>query len=127
MRLNATIFGAWLVAVFFVSYGITSFVNDRAWETISSTISNALPVQTFPQWITIVGEGSDLIYDLNSIKSLSNGTKQVNTYLPNLKVTYISYVSCPSWRFTVTGDTEWRIIPPGTKVETLAYKVCGKN
>jgi hypothetical protein len=44
-------------------------------------LSSALPVQSFPQWITLKGvDGDDLIYDFNSLKSLPNGIKQIDTY-----------------------------------------------
>ena len=92
-------------------------------------LSSALPVQSFPQWVTIEGaeEGDDLIYDYNSLKALPNGIKQIDTYLPKRKSGDVTYISCPRWRFTVTGSTEWNIIPPGSKIEILAYKLCGKS
>ena len=89
-------------------------------------LSSALPVQSFPQWVTIKGsEGSDLIYDFNSLKAWPNGIKQVDTYFPNIRQGDVMYISCPRWRFAVAGATEWRIIPPKTKIEALAYKLCG--
>ena len=89
-------------------------------------LSSALPVQSFPQWVTIKGsEGSDLIYDFNSLKAWPNGIKQVDTYFPNIRQGDVMYISCPRWRFAVMGATEWRIIPPKTKIEALAYKLCG--
>ena len=93
-------------------------------------LSSALPVQSFPQWVTIEGgeeEGTGIIYNFNSLKSLPNGIKQIDAYQPRLKAGMVTYFSCSKWRYTVVRDPEWDIIPPGTKVESLAYKVCGKN
>jgi len=89
-------------------------------------LSSALPAQSFPQWITINGEdGDDLIYDFNSLKSLPNGIKQIDAYQPRLKAGIVTYISCSRWRFTAT--TNWQMIPPGSKIEALAYKLCDKN
>jgi len=90
-------------------------------------LSNALPVQSFPQWVTIKGEeeGAALIYDYNSLKALPNGIKQIDTYMPRIKSGDVTYISCPRWRFW--GEAEWDIIPPGSMVEILAYKLCGKS
>jgi len=89
-------------------------------------LSSALPVQSFPQWVTINGgEGEDLIYDFNSLKSLPNGIKQIDTYYPSLKAGVVMYVSCPRWKRNIAGDKAWNIIPPNSMIETLAYKLCG--
>lgn len=89
-------------------------------------LSSALPVQSFPQWVTIEGEeGKDLMYDFNSLKALPNGIKQIDTYMPRIKSGDVTYISCSKWRFW--GATEWEIIPPGSTIEVLSYKLCGKN
>ena len=88
-------------------------------------LSSALPVQSFPQWVTIEGEAEDLIYDFNSFKSLSNGIKQIDTYQPRINKSAVTYISCSKWRFNVAGYPQWGIIPPGTTIEVLAYKLCG--
>ena len=90
-------------------------------------LSSALPVQSFPQWVTIKGEeeGAALIYDYNSLKALPNGIKQIDTYMPRIKSGDVTYISCPRWRFW--GEAEWDIIPPDSMVEILAYKLCGKS
>ena len=112
MQVKATKFGALLLA-----------------SATALALSNVLPVQSFPQWVTIEGkeEESGLIYDFNSLKALPNGIKQIDTYQPSIKAADVTYISCPRWRFTVTGSTEWNIIPPGSKIEILAYKLCGKS
>ena len=96
---------------------------------VSSTalaLSNALPVQSFPQWITINGEeGKDLLYDFNSLKSLPNGVKQIDTYYPSLKQGFVQYISCPRWRRNIAGEKKWDIISPDSTLEALAYKLCG--
>ena len=90
-------------------------------------LSSALPVQSFPQWITLNGEdGDDLIYDFNSLKALPNGVKQIDTYQPRIKVGIVTYISCLKWRYTSAGG-EWKIIPPGSKIEELAYRLCGRR
>ena len=90
-------------------------------------LSSALPVQSFPQWVTIKGEeeGVALIYDFNSLKSLPNGIKQIDAYYPRIEETAVLYVSCPRWRYSIAGSTKWGIMPPGSMIETLAYKLCG--
>ena len=89
-------------------------------------LSNALPVQSFPQWVTIKGsEGSDLIYDFNSLKAWPKGIKQVDTYFPNIRQGDVMYISCPRWRRKSAGDLKWGIIPPNSLIEGLAYKLCG--
>ena len=88
-------------------------------------LSSALPVQSFPQWITLNGENGDLIYDFNSLKSLPNGIKQIDTYFPNLKRGVVTYISCLRWRIIMAGEARWRIIAPESVMEALAYKVCG--
>jgi hypothetical protein len=89
-------------------------------------LSSALPAQSLPQWVTIEGEdGDDLIYDFNSLKSLPNGIKQIDTYQPRLKSGVVTYISCSRWRYTIQGGNAWGIIPPGSKIENLAYKLCG--
>ena len=91
------------------------------------TLSNVLPVQSFPQWVTIKGdeEGRDLIYDFNSLKALPNGIKQIDTYYPGIKRGAVQYISCARWRSVFAGSTEWAIIPPNSLGEALAYKLCG--
>ena len=37
-------------------------------NTAALALSSALPVESFPQWVTIEGEAEDLIYDFNSFK-----------------------------------------------------------
>jgi len=89
-------------------------------------LSSALPVQSLPQWVTIEGvAGDDFIYDFNSLKSLPNGIKQIDTYQPKIKKGAVFYISCSRWRYTIQGDNAWDIIPPGSKGEILAYKLCG--
>jgi hypothetical protein len=98
--------------------------------TIAAAIalSSALPVQSLPQWVTIKGveEGVALIYDFNSLKSLPNGIKQIDTYFPDIKTGAVAYISCPRWRYAFGGQN-WEIIPPEAMIEILAYKLCGKN
>lgn len=81
--------------------------------------SSALPVQSFPQWITIKGV-QDVIYDFNLLKSLPNGIKGVDTYLPKQMVAIVQYISCPRWRWNIVGLTAWQIMPPNSLVITLA-------
>lgn len=89
-------------------------------------LSSALPVQSFPQWVTIEGEeGGALIYDFNSLKSLPNGIKQIDTYYPDLKTGVVENISCPRWKRNIAGGKAWNIIPPNSMIETLAYKLCG--
>jgi len=91
-------------------------------------LSSALPVQSFPQWITLNGENGDVLYDFNSLKALLNGIKQIDTYFTGLKRGVVTYISCPKWRITMAGDAgPWRIIAPESVIEILAYKVCGKS
>lgn len=89
-------------------------------------LSNVLPVQSFPQWITLDGEDGNLIYDFNSLKALPSGIKQIDTYYPNLKKGVVMYVSCPRWRFVIAGTAPWRIIPPESLIEELSYRLCGR-
>lgn len=99
--------------------------------TIAAAIalSSALPAQSLPQWVTIKGAEKklDIMYDLNSLKALPNGIKQIDTYYPSLKTGFVMYISCPRWRNKLDVEAEWKMIPPDTLYETLAYKVCGKN
>jgi hypothetical protein len=89
-------------------------------------LPSALPVQSLPQWVTLKGEdGDDVLYDFNSLKALPNGIKQIDTYQPRIKVGNVGYISCSKWRYTVQGSNAWDIIPPGSKSEILAYKLCG--
>jgi len=90
-------------------------------------LSSALPAQSLPQWVTIKGGNGDLIYDFNSLKSLPNGIKQIDTYFPNLKRGVVTYISCLRWRIIMAGEARWRIIAPESVMEALAYKLCGKN
>ena len=90
--------------------------------------SNALPVQSLPQWETLKGlEGSTLMYDLNSLRSLPDGSKQIDIYSPDLKHGLPMYVSCDRWRQKTTLNTEWKMIPPDTIVEAIAYTACGRS
>jgi len=95
----------------------------------AAVLSNTLPAQSLPQWVTIEGteSGSDLIYDFNSLKALPNGIKQIDTYQPSIKAGDVTYISCPRWRFTIARTNVWEIIPPGSKIEILAYKLCSKS
>jgi hypothetical protein len=87
-----------------------------------------LPAHSLPQWITLEGvNGSNLQYDYNSVKTLSNGTKRVDVYLPRLSQGVITYISCPNWRFTPAGGMSWQILAPGSNIETLAYKLCANK
>lgn len=107
-----------------IKFGASLFASSAA-----LALSNALPVQSFPQWVTLKGEeeGVALIYDFNSLKALPNGIKQIDTYQPAIKAGGVMYISCPKWRFTYAGYAEWNIMPPNTLVEELAYKLCGKS
>lgn len=67
------------------------------------------------------------MYDFNSLKALPNGVKQVDTYHKHLKAGLVVYISCPRWRTTGAGLAEWHMIPPNSKFEVLAYKLCSKN
>jgi len=91
-------------------------------------LSSALPVQSFPQWETLKGENEkNVMYDLNSLKVLPNGVKQIDTYASGLNVGRVVYISCPRWRWSIREDTDWEIIPPISHAEALAYKLCGKS
>ena len=91
-------------------------------------LSSVLPVQSFPQWVTIEGRDSnDLLYNFNSLKSLPNGVKQIDVYYPKVDRGYFFYFSCPKWRYAAAGSEVWEVIPPGDVIEALAYKLCGKN
>lgn len=91
-------------------------------------LSSALPVQSFPQWITLDGEDGNLIYDYNSLKALPNGIKQIDTYFPSLKRGVVFYISCPRWRYVIAGGAgPWQIIPPETLIEELSYRLCGRR
>ena len=93
-------------------------------------LSNALPVQSFPQWVTLKGEGDGnvFLYDFNSLKALPNGIKRVDTYHLETKLAVVTYISCPRWRFAFAGDAVgWQIMPPDSVIEALAYKLCGKS
>ena len=104
-------------------------------SSIALALSNALPVQSFPQWITIEGELGDLIYDFYSLKSLPNGIKQIDTYSNALEEgIVVMYFSCSRWRYYLAiqpssraVSAKWYIIPPNSTIETLAYKLCGKS
>ena len=111
MQVKATKFAALLLA----SAGILA-------------LSNVLPVQSFPQWITLEGEeeGSSLLYDFNSLKALPNGIKQIDTYHPNLKRGVVTYISCSRWRYNFAGHNVWDIIPPESLIEELSYRLCGR-
>lgn len=89
-------------------------------------LSSALPVQSLPQWVKDKTEdGSEIYYNLNSLKWLPNGIKQIDTYIPEFKEGRVVSISCPRWRFTAT--TNWQMIAPGSVIEALAYKLCDKN
>jgi len=90
-------------------------------------LSSALPVQSFPQWVTIEGEGNNLIYNFNSLKSLPNYVKQIDIYIPSVdgKSSAVMYISCSRWRSNISGDAGWKIIPVNSTIETLAFKLCG--
>ena len=108
-----------------IKFGALLFANAAA-----LALSSTLPVQSLPQWVTIKGEGDGnaFYYDFNSLKALPNGIKQVDTYHLITKMAVVTYISCPRWRFAFAGDAEgWIIMPPGSVIEALAYKLCGKN
>ena len=89
-------------------------------------LSSALPVQSLPQWVTDRAEdGLEVHYNLNSVKWLPNGVKQIDAYIPSIKMGRVVSISCPRWRYTAT--TEWQIIAPGSLVEEIAYKLCGRS
>lgn len=92
-------------------------------------LSNALPVQSFPQWITLNGEdGGQLVYNFNSLKALPNDIKQIDTYNPKLKLAVVVYISCPRWRYAFERDAVgWRILQPESLIEELSYRLCGKS
>jgi hypothetical protein len=104
-----------------IKFGASLFASAAA-----LALSSALPVQSLPQWVTIEGELGDLIYDFNSLKSLPNGIKQIDTYSNALKEGIVMYFSCSRWRYYAV-SAKWYIIPPNSIIETLAYKLCGKN
>lgn len=96
--------------------------------TVIFFIFNILPLHSFPQWKTIEGkDGSDLQYDFNSLKSLPNGIKQIDTYMPSIGATSIYYISCAGWKSNMAGSPRWEIMPPNSMIETLAFKVCGRK
>ena len=64
-------------------------------------------------------------YDFNSLKSLPNGIKQIDTYFPNLKRGVVTYISCLRWRIIMAGEARWRIIALESVMEALAYRLCG--
>jgi len=89
-------------------------------------LSSALPVQSLPQWVTDkVEDGVEIHYNLNSVKLLPNGVKQIDAYIRSLREGRVVSISCPRWRYTATN--EWQIIAPGSSIEEIAYKLCGKN
>ena len=78
-----------------------------------------------PQWVTInEAEGESFRYDFNSLESLPNNIKRINTYFLGSKKGYIAYISCQKLEYTLAGDPEWEIIPIGSKIQTLASKGC---
>ena len=90
-------------------------------------LSSALPVQSLPQWVTIEAlDGPIVMYDLNSLRSLPDGSKQIDIYVPALGAGSTKYVSCDRWRQKTSLNTEWKMIPPGSVVEAIAYKACGR-
>ena len=104
------------------------FVFPLIGSTLALTTVDAARSQAFPQWITIEGDnGSSLQYDYNSLKSLPNGVKQIDTYQPSIKSSSLTYISCSKWKFSFAGDRLWNIMPPDSKIEALAFKVCGKT
>ena len=105
-----------------IKFAALLFANSAA-----LALSSALPVQSFPQWVTIKGENGDVIYNFNSLKSLPNGVKQIDVYYPKVDRGYFFYFSCPKWRYAAAGSEVWEVIPPGDVIEALAYKLCDKN
>ena len=90
-------------------------------------LSSALPVQSLPQWETEkVVDGPIIMYDLNSLRSLPDGSKQIDIYIPDAKAGRIMWFSCDRWRQKTSLTTEWKMIPPGSVVEAIAYKACGR-
>lgn len=67
------------------------------------------------------------MYDLNSLRSLPDGSKQIDIYAPDLKHGRPMYVSCDRWRLKTSLNTEWIMIPPGSIIEAIAYKACGRS
>lgn len=97
-------------------------------NSATALLANILPARSIPQWVTIGGsDGSDLQYDYNSLKSLSAGTKSIDIYQPSINSGETIYISCVNWKSAIAGSTSWSIMPPSSKVEALAYKVCGKR
>jgi len=91
-------------------------------------LSNTLPVQSLPQWVTIEGlDSNNLLYNFNSLKSLPNGVKQVDVYYSKYNRGDFLYFSCPKWRYTAAGYKVWVVIPPGDLIEVLAYKLRRKS
>lgn len=97
-----------------IKFGVSLFASSAA-----LAFSNALPVQSLAQWVTLKGV-QDVIYDFNLLKSLPNGIKGVDTYLPKQMVAIVQYISCPRWRWNIVGLTAWQIMPPNSLVKTLA-------
>jgi hypothetical protein len=97
-------------------------------NSATALLAIILPAQSIPQWVTIGGsDGSDLQYDYNSLKSLSGGTKSIDIYQPSINSGETIYISCVNWKSAIAGSSSWSIMPPSSKVEALAYKVCGKR
>ena len=113
-----------LMQVRSIKFGALLFASAAA-----LALSSALPVQSFPQWVTIKGEeeGKDLMYDFNSLKALPGGLKKVDTYFPSIKETDTTYISCSKWKRFSWAKDRWEIMPPDSLIEGLAYKLCGKN
>ena len=97
-------------------------------NSATALLAIILPAQSIPQWVTIGGsDGSDLQYDYNSLKSLPGGTKSIDIYQPSINSGETIYISCVNWKSAIAGSSSWSIMPPSSKVEALAYKVCGKR
>ncbi len=97
-------------------------------NSATALLAIILPAQSIPQWVTIGGnDGSNLQYDYNSLKSLPGGTKSIDIYQPSINSGETIYISCVNWKSAIAGSSSWSIMPPSSKVEALAYKVCGKR
>ena len=66
------------------------------------------------------------MYDLNSLRSLPDGSKQIDIYVPDLRAGSTKYVSCDRWRLKSSLNAEWIMIPPDSVIEAIAYKACGR-
>ena len=91
-----------------------------------------LPGQCIPQWIDLGSSVNDvkILLDYNSLKRDGQRVGFAATMIPkdeSSNYAVFQWVDCQRWTYLFEGESDWKLIPALTMVETTAKYVCSKS